>query len=194
VVDLGDGTYAVQFFRGGSTEFWRVDGQLPANGAGNPVYAKLGHDDALWTAVMEKAFAFSRSNRGTYASTGWGGIDTFQVLNLGNSGIGRANAIDALQNVKARLDSGQAVITWTPGSPPSDCPCIGSHMYSVESVSLTTINLPFFGEIVTGGTITVRNPWGYDGAGSDSNTGDGYVTLTADQYFRGFAGAWSATV
>jgi hypothetical protein len=190
VVDLGDGTYAVQFFDGATPKFWRVDGQLPANGAGNPWGAGLGHDDALWGSIMEKAWAFARSNRGTYAATEWGGIDTFVALNLTNSGIGRANAVDALVNIKNRLDDHQAVITWTPGSPPSDCPCVGSHMYSVESVSLTTIN--FFGsDIVIGGTITVRNPWKTDGAGNDG-VNDGYVTMTADQYFRGFSGAWSA--
>ena len=31
-VDLGDGTYAVQFKRGGTTTYVRVDGDLPSNG------------------------------------------------------------------------------------------------------------------------------------------------------------------
>ena len=34
----------------------------------------------------------------------------------------------------------------------------------------------------------------YDGAGTDSNTSDGYVTVTADQYFGYFTGAVGAKV
>ena len=32
-------------------------------------------------------------------------------------------------------------------------------------------------------SITLRNPWGYDGAGNDSNPYDGLVTVTPDQLF-----------
>jgi hypothetical protein len=48
------------------------------------------------------------------------------------------------------------------------------HVYSVESVDLTT------------GTIKLRNPWGQDyitGVATDSNPADGYITLTAAQLF-----------
>lgn len=32
-------------------------------------------------------------------------------------------------------------------------------------------------------SVVLRNPWGYDGAGNDSNTADGLVTVTGAQLF-----------
>jgi hypothetical protein len=42
--------------------------------------------------------------------------------------------------------------------------------------------------------ITLRNPWGFDGAGNDANPSDGYVTITADEFFGYFTGAVGAKV
>ena len=185
VVDLGDGTYAVQFMRSGNAEFFRVDGDLPAPNGGNPSYQNLGHDDALWAAVMEKAFCYRRSGAGTYASIEYGGADAFDVMGLSHSNVMAGNAIDTLRNIKAALDDHKAVIVGTKNSVPAGCPCVGNHMYSVHSVSLTTVN--FLGlEIVTGGTIVVRNPWHVDGGGNNDGVNDGYVTLDASQFFSGF--------
>jgi len=64
-------------------------------------------------------------------------------------------------------------------------------MYSVERVDLQHVSILGF-DFVVGGTIVVRNPWHTDGGGNSDGSNDGYVTLTADQYFRGFSGAWSA--
>ena len=36
-------------------------------------------------------------------------------------------------------------------------------------------------------SITLRNPWGVDGAGNDGNN-DGYVTITPAQAFAGYLG------
>jgi len=54
----------------------------------------------------------------------------------------------------------------------SSIPIIGSHAYTVAAT------------FVNAGTqyITVRNPWGYDGAGSDGNPSDGLVTITLAQF------------
>jgi hypothetical protein len=35
--------------------------------------------------------------------------------------------------------------------------------------------------------VTVRNPWGYDGAGSDSNVTDGFVKITLAQFQAAFS-------
>ena len=43
-------------------------------------------------------------------------------------------------------------------------------------------------------SVTLRNPWGYDGAGSDSNTSDGYVTVSLEQANTNFSSVMSAVV
>jgi hypothetical protein len=43
-------------------------------------------------------------------------------------------------------------------------------------------------------SVTVRNPWGFDGAGEDDNYWDGYVTLTGDQALSAFWSVQSAYV
>ena len=185
VVDLGDGTYAVQFFRDGAAEFFRVDNQLPANGAGNPTYQALGHDDSMWAAILEKAFCFRRTGAGPYESIEYGGAAAFDVLNLAHSSVMGATGLATLQNISAALSGGKAVIAGTRGTIPAGVPAVGNHMYSIESVNLSTINI--FGTTVDfGSTITVRNPWHTDGAGNSDGANDGYVTMTTSQFFQAF--------
>jgi hypothetical protein len=181
VVDLGDGTYGVQFFSGGSPQYYRVDGDLPVSGS-TPVYAKLGGQNSNWVPIMEKAFTFFRSNQGTYASIANGWMSE-AYLGLGSSSVAEStNGSDILNWLKSQLDAGKAVTFATlPGAVPAGCPCVGSHAYMVESVNCVTFPLPFGGSISIPVSVTLRNPWGYDGAGSDSNTSDGYVTLTGAQ-------------
>ena len=185
VVDLGDGTYAVQFFNGTTAQFYRVDGDLPAYSGGNPQYQALGHDDALWAAIMEKAFAFRRTGAGTYASIEYGGADAFNVLNLAHTNVMGGTAIATLSNIKAALDANKAVIAGTKNAIPAGCPCVGNHMYSIESVDLKTVSI-LGTTIDLGSTITVRNPWHTDGGGNSDGANDGYVTLSAAQFFSGF--------
>ena len=127
---------------------------------------------------MEKAFAFRRSGAGTYASIEFGGSDAFDVLNLANSNVMGGTAIATLSNIKAALDANQAVIAGTKTSIPSGCPCVGNHMYSIESVDLKTVNI-FGNTINLAAPITVRNPWHTDGGGNSDGANDGYVTLSA---------------
>lgn len=48
-------------------------------------------------------------------------------------------------------------------------PLVDNHEYIVDKVTLDSNG--------TAVSITLRNPWGWDGAGSDSNTNDGIVTV-----------------
>ena len=181
VVDLGDGTFAVQFFSGGSPRYYRVDADLPASGT-TPTYAKLGAGNSMWVAVMEKAFAFHRSNVGTYASINAGWMsEAFNAV--GSSSIFEsADGNNILNWLKSQLDSGKAVTFATKDMAiPAGIPVVGCHAYMVERVNMQTISLGIFGTISVPVSVTLRNPWGYDGAGSDSDTSDGYVTLTGDQ-------------
>ena len=177
--------YAVQFFRDGAAEFFRVDGDLPSNNGNTPVYQNLGHDDAIWAAIMEKAFAFRRTGAGTYASIEYGGAQAFDVLGLSHANLRGATGIATLKNISAALAGGQAVIAGTVNPVPAGIPIVGNHMYSIERVDLSVINI-FGVDIDTGSTITVRNPWNVDGGGNSDGANDGYVTLTTAQFFSAF--------
>jgi Ca2+-binding RTX toxin-like protein len=188
VVNLGDGTYAVMFCRGGSSVFVRVDGDLPTDGAGNLTYAGLGTGGSNWVAVMEKALTFFRADQGTYASIA-GGFpgEAFQSFgrtytDVGNWGAGAAALLNYIRDELAR---GKAV-TYFSHNVPAGCPCINNHAYMVDHV-----NLDASGNAVQ---LVLRNPWGYDGAGNDGNTSDGYVTLTGPQALAAFWGVHSAYV
>ena len=185
VVDLGDGTFAVQFTSGGATAYVRVDADLPVNDNGL-VYAKLGRQGSLWVAIVEKAYAFFRSGAGSYASLDNGFMaDVYDHLGLRNDSLfSAASAQSLLQRLQADLTNGRAVTMGTRGDT-GDVPVMGAHAYMVDSVVTDSL-----------GTIThlrLRNPWGTDdfaGHGPD----DGYILLTAAQAMRVFWFACSAVV
>jgi Calpain family cysteine protease/RTX calcium-binding nonapeptide repeat (4 copies) len=74
VVDLGDGTYAVRFYRFGIAQYVRVDADLWVKpGTNTPYYARLGRQDSIWVPIVEKAYAFWRTKMGHYDSIAGGG-------------------------------------------------------------------------------------------------------------------------
>jgi Ca2+-binding RTX toxin-like protein len=181
VVDLGDGTYAVQFWSGGLPRYYRVDADLPATDK-TPTYAKLGGGNSMWVAVMEKAFTFFRRNEGTYSSINSGWMSE-AYLGLGSSSVSEtSDGSNILNWLRGELNAGKAVTFATKDMAiPAGCPCVGSHAYMVERVNTQTLSIPLIGNITVPVSVTLRNPWGYDGAGSDADTSDGYVTLTGAQ-------------
>ena len=58
--------------------------------------------------------------------------------------------------------------------PTPGCPCVGNHIYMIEGVNLRER------------TIVLRNPWGYDGRGSDG-ADDGIVTVPINEFARSLA-------
>ena len=173
-VDLGDGTYAVQFKRNGVTSFVRVDADFPVG----PFYGLANAspnngNGAIWAVVMEKAYAFFRSGQNTYASlnNGWTGAA------YSDMGVASTTFYSSQSNVFATLANalyaGKAVSVITDGVITSGTPLIDSHAYTVLATSTDS-----------GGTqwITLRNPWGIDGAGNDSNPNDGIVQVTLAQF------------
>lgn len=171
-VDLGDGTYAVQYVRGGVKTFVRVDGDLPAGGPyGNGLnYAHLGASGNQWAPLMEKAYAIFRSGSWSYSSLNYGyASSTYSDLGVSYNSLNMStDANTAYNTLSAALSSRKPVAT---ASAPSinGAPLVASHAYSVVSA-----NKDAWGNV----SFTLRNPWGFDGAGSDSNTSDGLVTLT----------------
>jgi hypothetical protein len=187
IVELGDGTYAVQFENdNGTTAFVRVDGDLPMNEWGDLEYAGLGKQDSLWVALMEKAYAsFREAGQSTYASLDGGWMsEAFGDLGFASDQIWDVtNGNDLLTKIDAELKAGKAV-TIAIYEPAEGTPLIGYHAYTVVAVETDADGVK---------TLVVRNPWGIDGAGSDGKN-DGYVRVTAAQAYESFWGVISANV
>lgn len=177
ITALGDGTYAVRFYKAGSEVYYRMDGQLPTSGS-LPWYAKLSPSGELWVALLEKAFAQFRYGTNAYTSIDSGTLsETYRAI-TGASGSYSGTAglsTDILaQNMANSLAAGHAVIAGSNSS--TAAPIVGSHAYNVHAVVFEN-NLWY---------VTVYNPWGFDGASYDSNSGDGLLKLTASQFQSSF--------
>jgi hypothetical protein len=173
-VDLGDGTYAIQFTKNGSTQYVRIDGDLPAGGpyASGLNYAHPGPSGNQWALLFEKAYAEIGTGGWSYSSLnyGWFG-NVFASLGVSATSFGTSNADSLYNSIANGLAAGKGV---TLGTNPNlwGVPLIGDHTYTVVKAWKDQWGT---------GYVTLRNPWGYDGAGSDSNTYDGYVTLSVNQ-------------
>ena len=187
VVELGDGTYAVQFATpDGSKAFVRVDADLPTASWGGMYYADLGAQNSLWVAIMEKAYAcFRDGGVASYSDLDGGWMDeAFSDLGYDSNSIWDvSNGDDLLQRISDELSAGKAV-TMAINTARNGAPVIGSHAYTVVSVDTDSQGTK---------TLVLRNPWGIDGIGSDGHD-DGYVRLTALQAFTSFWGVISSNV
>jgi hypothetical protein len=187
VVELGDGTYAVQFANSNGTKaFVRVDGDLPTTSWGGMQYAELGKQDSLWVAIMEKAYAcFRQGGVVNYSDLDGGWMsEAFNDLGYDNDQIWDvSNGDDLLNQISDELAAGKAV-TMAINTPYAGAPVIGSHAYTVVSVDTDADGHK---------TLVLRNPWGIDGIGHDG-ANDGYVRLTAVQAYGSFWGVISSEV
>lgn len=186
VADLGDGTYAVRFYRDNKAVFVRVDADLPAFKSGSPAYADLGAQGSIWTAIMEKAFTLFRTTSGTYGSieSGWMS-ESYTALGKPSSETYSFNcAGNLMTSIENAFAAGKSV-TYAVDSPSGGAPVIGGHAYMVDSVTRDSKGK------VNG--LRLRNPWGIDGAGDDGRD-DGYVTVSACQAFESFLGLTTAAV
>ena len=177
-VDLGDGTYAVEFKRGGTTTYVRVDGDLPANGpyANGLEYAHPGASGDLWAPIMEKAYAEFRTGSWSYSSLDEGNFGTV----LSDFGVGfksLSGGSSLYGSIVSALNSGKGVTVGTTSSITGNAPLIYDHAYTVTSAWTDSSGTQY---------VQLRNPWGFDGAGSDSNPSDGLVTLTVSQLNQNF--------
>ena len=184
VVELGDGSFVVDFHRSGADVFVHVNADLPVASWGGLVYANLGSQGSMWVAIMEKAYTFFRNGGASYASIDSGWMDEAYSA-LGSSSTSTYSASGAqnlLTLIGAQLAVGKSV-TMAFSSAADGADIITDHAYSVVSVNNDSSGNP--------ATITVRNPWGVNDA---SGAGNGYVTLTAKQAFDSFLGFVSASV
>lgn len=109
VAPLGDGSYAVRFYRGGKEDYVRVDSDLWANASGVPGYANLGQEGALWVAVIEKAFAIARRDKASYPSIAGGNGSVKSDLATGYEDYGINDGL-----------TGQAVKDWVEAGRPDN--------------------------------------------------------------------------
>jgi hypothetical protein len=186
IVDLGDGTFAVQMMKNGRNVDVRVDAKLATWSDGYVTYAALGSQNSLWSALMEKAFCYVRTGTASYASIDGGWMDE-AYLSLGatpSSSFFADSGGSLLSQIEAQLKAGKSV-TYATDTAPAGSALLDSHAYVVESVGFDSKGNPT--------SLRLRNPWGIDGAGNDGSD-DGYVTVTTAQAFAAFTGLVYATV
>ena len=184
VVELGDGTYAVQFRKGNARVYLRVDGDLPVEPQyGMPAYASFGAQESTWVAVIEKAYASYRNGgRNGYAGLDLGWMrETYKLFGLPSRTFRAATSSILLGVIHRELVAGRSVTLGT--LPTVTGPLVDSHAYVVESVEFDTA-----GNAVA---VRLRNPWGFDGEGDDGSD-DGYVRVTAQQVFTSYSAAVTA--
>jgi hypothetical protein len=176
VVDLGDGTYAVQFNRDGRDVFVRVDGDLPVNRSGALYYAGLGRQGSVWVPIVEKAWAFFRQAEGTYGSINLGRAkEVYEALGVRDvhftsnpdsfrASGGLLNAIDAF------LKGGASVSYWTLPKVPDASRLWPRHVMTAVRVVRNARGVP------TG--LVLRDPYKTDGRRSVDGQNDGYMTIS----------------
>ncbi|HEX3357670.1 MAG TPA: C2 family cysteine protease [Tepidisphaeraceae bacterium] len=189
IVNLGDGTYAVRFFKNNVASYVRVDADLATYSwsATTLAYDNFGQGGAMWAPLIEKAFTYFRTTKCTYDAIASGMMsEVYSDFGASASSIApnsAANAAAYVLDIKNLLDAGKSVTAacYTTGG----ANMITSHAYTVDHV-------------VDNGdgtySVVVRNPWGVDGNTSTDGTNDGYVTLTAAQAYVALGYVQSANV
>jgi hypothetical protein len=172
-VDMGDGTYVVQFMSLSTPTYVRVSNQFSTGSSDGFMYAHPGSDGSIWAPVMEKAFCYYRTDANTYASiaSGWMG-EVYGDLGLNSEEfIPTALTQDILfSTLSTDLADGDAITLGT-GSPPD---LVGDHAYSLMSVYESDGTMYF----------VVRNPWGFSGDSLENS--QGIATLTYAQFSANF--------
>lgn len=184
--DNKDGTYSVRFYHKGEPVWIHVDGQLPVDSKGNPVYAKGADSDGdkkleLWVPLMEKAYAKFKDTYSTdkvetgYSEIDHGGhCDTVMEALTGKEASRKTwkGSADQLADRLAAVDDGQLVSIGTKDGVSDGW--AGPHAYTV----LDTYEKD--GETY----VVLRNPWGFgepDSADHMDNERDGIFTVTIDE-------------
>jgi hypothetical protein len=185
IADMGNGLYAVDFGQGaGAHQYVVVDANLPIDGSGNLVFAKLGHQNSLWVALLEKAWTFARPTNGSFYTTNLG---TYNMINGGGPGelLGtmgsflqgcNADGATVLSHAEQDYQVGREVAVCTNATVSVSSGLIGAHCYFVNSIQSGRYGLV---------TITLRNPWG----GSDE-----FITVSASDFEASFWTEASACV
>jgi hypothetical protein len=182
ITDLGDGTYAVRFWRSGVEKFYRVDDQIPLVWAGGKevtAFAGLGQggNNSYWVPMMEKAWALCRKNAQSYESidgayniftpgTPWETYDQFNMPHSTDTVVFTAKDT-YMKKMRNYLMAGGVVCASTHLVGTS---LATGHVYNVVDVSS---DLKW---------VTLRNPWATDDNGFLWGANDGYIHISVDQF------------
>jgi hypothetical protein len=155
-----------------------VDGDLPTGSWSGLNYEHPTTGGPIWGAIFEKAYAFFCNGGNTYNS-----IDTgFTGKAFYNLGVATttfyASSPSVFNTLTTALANHKAVAAETATTITSGTPLIGSHAYTIAATSVDANGTQY---------LTVRNPWGDDGMGSDVDPPDGLVTLTLAQFQSNFS-------
>lgn len=159
-----DGTYSMDFYeKKHFWEFWKgeytkktvtVDGKLPMNKDGKPVFARYGDtaangDRETWVMLMEKAYA---KFRGSFREVSGGGYPESSMGQLTGKKSFKIPVGDVTLEMIAGWDKkGYAVTACSRSSPPKKG-VVGGHAYFLKSVDAKK------------GVLELGNPWGYNHA------------------------------
>jgi fibronectin type 3 domain-containing protein len=173
-VDMGDGTYVVQFMNGSTPTFVRVSNQFSTGGFDGYEYAHPGANGTIWAAVIEKAFAYYRTDANTYASiaSGWMG-EVYGDFGLSSEEFVPSALSQSIlySEMSSDLAAGDSITLGTSNSAPN---LVSDHAYTLVSVSDVGGNMTF----------TVRNPWGFSGDSLENS--QGIATLTYAEFCNNF--------
>jgi len=178
VTPLGDGTYAVRFYRYGVASYVRVDADLPVSYGESLVYAKFTPDGEMWVPLLEKAYAYFRRGENSYSSLSMGWMSDVYKEATNVTAEFRwtgSSATSLYEYLDSALSAGHATSLGSYSS--AAAPIVGSHAYVVQSVQ--TVNEQMY--------VTVYNTWGVDGRSWDSNYYDGLLTISIDQVINCFS-------
>jgi hypothetical protein len=169
ITSLGDGTYAMRYYRSGSEVYLRLDADLPVYSSGNLVYAKTGPDNEIWVPLAEKAYAHFRYGQNSYSSIsgGWMTNVNREITGKSSAWRGTSGSTASLATyIRTQLNAGYGLTLGSYSGASS--PVVGSHAYVIMSIDDSNY-------------VTVYNPWGVDGRSYDSNYGDGLLRLSINQ-------------
>jgi len=174
IVDFGDGTYGVQFVKNGSRVFYRLDADLPSYSASTLAYAAFGAENSIWVGLLEKAWAYFRQSKNTYASIEGGFmIEVSRAFGKSNDwGWTSGDPNTVLSLLKSDYDAGKSITAAT-GTSPAGSLLVGGHAYTLNSITSDGNG---------GYTVVLRNPWGVDGTAGGDGMEDGYITMTGTQF------------
>jgi hypothetical protein len=176
-VDMGDGTYAVQFMKSGLPVYVRVSSQLSAGSFDGYKYAHPGASGAVWAPILEKAFAYFRTGANTYASMSGGWMDeAYSALGSKSTSFLVAGSTESafFSMASADLAGNRPVTLGTDSKPPM---LVGGHAYTLAYAWMNAKGETWY---------MVLNPWGVSGTAYEN--AKGYATLSFAQLQANFYG------
>jgi hypothetical protein len=174
-VDLGDGTYAVQFYNAQNRPVYvRVSNRFASGGFDGFEFAHLGANNTIWAMVMEKAFCYFRTGANTYSSIdgGWMG-EAYSDLGVANTFFSPSSFSESSFYAMVSTDLAQEKPVTLAASNAPDV--VNDHAYTLVSVSIDSNGITHY---------VIRNPWGASGDALENS--EGYATLTFSQIVANF--------